>query len=696
MRPARTHDQSANRSTLRTSVAYRLLGACMAALPLSLSLSLPLASHAQTADPAGTGATQPAVIANISAPSHPQDPVFLAARDAAKRKDFAKLDQLADQLGDHPLQLWVEQWRWRARLLDRRYDGSRDAEVRDLLNRYPLQASTDLIRRDYLTSLLRRKDGAGFDAEAARAPLPDDAQIQCFAARQQVLRGDDANQGLKTLMRAKELGDGCVALAEQLAEAGKLNARDLLDRIRAATEMNALGSARSLSALMPSAAAALQAAIGTPDKVLAQGIDGAASQEAAVLAIIRVARETPHDAARKLQKIAGQLTREQRSVAWLQISQAAARKLIPDAAGWAAQAEDPQTRITDDGLGWVIRAALRERQYPLVLATYQRMTEDGQRDPTWTYWAGRAHAEAGRQEQARTLYTRISDGWDFYHLMARDELGLPLAVPAPSTPASVDEVLAFARQESVRRAWHLLSLGVRPEGVWEFNANLKGLNDRQLLAAAEAGKRAGFLDRMISAADRTKQEHDFTMRYPRPLREVLTPAAHREGLSSHWVYGLIRQESRFVTNARSVVGASGLMQLMPATARQVAKQLGLDPAAATQVDDPTMNAKLGTAYLRSVADQLDQSPMLASAAYNAGPGRPKNWRANLAQRIEGAAFAESIPFHETRDYVKRVIANAALYAATHEGKSLSIRKLMGDVGPDGAQGLKALCCSVGQ
>ena len=180
-------------------------------------------------------------------------------------------------------------------------------------------------------------------------------------------------------------------------------------------------------------------------------------------------------------------------------------------------------------------------------------------------------------------------------------------------------------------------------------------------------------DRAINTADRTLEQHDFSLRYLAPYRDAVKQHAAQLNLDEAWVYGLIRQESRFIVDAKSRVGASGLMQLMPATAQWVAKKLGLKDWRWSQVTEVDTNVSLGTWYLRHVLDTLDGQPVLASAAYNAGPGRARAWRSGTA--IEGAIYAETIPFNETRDYVQKVMANATYYAHTlgHQVQTLKQR-----------------------
>ena len=159
----------------------------------------------------------------------------------------------------------------------------------------------------------------------------------------------------------------------------------------------------------------------------------------------------------------------------------------------------------------------------------------------------------------------------------------------------------------------------------------------------------------------------------------MRPAAKSQSLDDAWVYGLMRQESRFVTNAKSSAGASGLMQLMPATAKWVARKIGLKDFHQGQVNDTETNLLLGTTYMRMVMESLDNHPVLASAAYNAGPGRARKWRAD--RPLEGAIYAETIPFNETRDYVKKVMSNSVYYSALFDGKPQSIKSRLGVIGP---------------
>ncbi len=167
-----------------------------------------------------------------------------------------------------------------------------------------------------------------------------------------------------------------------------------------------------------------------------------------------------------------------------------------------------------------------------------------------------------------------------------------------------------------------------------------------------------------------------------PHKQAVVERSKAIGLDPAYVYGLIRQESRFIVEARSGVGASGLMQVMPATARWTAKKIGLTGYKPQQLTERDTNIAIGTGYLKLVLDDFAGSMPLAAAAYNAGPSRPRAWRGQSgAPNLEAAIWAESIPFTETRDYVKKVLANTTIYAAMLSGKTQSLKAKLGKVGP---------------
>jgi soluble lytic murein transglycosylase len=220
---------------------------------------------------------------------------------------------------------------------------------------------------------------------------------------------------------------------------------------------------------------------------------------------------------------------------------------------------------------------------------------------------------------------------------------------------------------------------LRSDATLEWNWTIQDFSDTQLLAAAELARQMEWYDRAIGTAERTRELHDFELRFLAPYRELARQAASDNDIDEAWVYGLMRQESRFINVARSNVGAAGLMQIMPATARWIAQRLGIKRFNTSEMQDPARNIQFGAYYLKHVQTSLDGSPVLATAAYNAGPGRAQRWRS--AQPMEAAVYIESIPFTETRDYVKKVLSNAMYYAQRFGQSSVLLKDRLGMVPP---------------
>jgi soluble lytic murein transglycosylase len=233
----------------------------------------------------------------------------------------------------------------------------------------------------------------------------------------------------------------------------------------------------------------------------------------------------------------------------------------------------------------------------------------------------------------------------------------------------------------VRRAVKLAQLDMRPESQREWLYVVRGLPDEALLVAAEYARREGLYDRAINTAERTSTRHDFGLRYLMPFGPQFATAAQEHAVDAALLFGIARQESRFVADIVSSAGAVGLMQLMPPTAQWVAKQLKRSDFRPSQISDVAINTEFGAYYFRYWYDRLERLPALAAAAYNAGPGRAQAWR--VGAPLEGAVWVETIPFNETRDYVKKVLANAMIYARALDQTFVPLTARLGTVPPRG-------------
>ncbi len=605
------------------------------------------------------------------------DDAFLKARDAARSADSKQLEQLAPRFQGHLLEPYVQYWRLRARL------ETRDpAEIRAYLAANRDTPLSDYLRRDWLKLLGKNAQWEPFNAELP-ALVNDDLETTCYAL--QARTGSDTlalREARPLWFVARDLPGSCDPLFQALVAARQLSAEDIWTRIRLALEAGQVSLANRVAAYLPKGQApdarALSAILGNPTAQLSDArIDfkTRGGREATMFAVYRLARTSPQQAAAHWVKLAPRFSEEERSYVWGMLGYFGAMRHDPAALDWFAQASG----MSDLQLGWQVRAALRARRWPEVLAAIDAMTPKEAEDPAWRYWKARALKTQGRGSEATALLKPLSAEYHFYGQLALEELGGSVQAPAVAYKLNEEDIRSIAARPGIKRALELFRLDLRLEAVREWLWAIRGLSDRELLAAAEVARRNAIYDRAINTADRTVFEHDFGLRYLAPYRDQLKAAARQLDLDEAWVNGLIRQESRFIAQAKSRVGASGLMQLMPATAKWVAGKIGLKDWQSSQVNDVETNLSLGTYYLRHVLDSLDGSPVLASAAYNAGPGRARAWRGD--QSMEAAIYAESIPFNETRDYVKKVMANSSYYAHNFSQQLQSLKARIGVIEP---------------
>ena len=610
---------------------------------------------------------------------------LLEAREAFRKKDRQRLAALrATAVGErHPLAPWVDYWDLNTRLGTVQIE-----EVEAFYRRWPGSYVEDRLRNDWLLELGRRRDWTALAADYPRFRMNDDREVVCYALlADRMTTGKDVRaSGRDAWFAQREADEGCNLLATTLYEAKEIGPADAWRRARIAINNNRPRAARQAAFLVgPQAANEVADLSDNPARYLARHRPAAErqAQELATLALMRLAANDPDAAAAQLNGGWQETLRPELAAwAWAAVGKQAAMKLLPGAPGYYQQAAlltaKAGTEIdwTDDTLAWKARAALRSGsgtpRWQQVVQAINAMKPDEQRDPTWVYWKARALQALSRDStepaamlaQGHEMLESIAGQYHFYGTLAAEELGRPLSLPPQPAPLSAAERDAAAREPGLVRALLLISLGLRSEGNREWNFALRGMNDRALLAAANLGCERELWDRCINTSDRTRSEIDMTQRFPMPFRNEMLARAREIGIDPGYVYGLIRQESRFITDARSGVGASGLMQVMPATARWTARKIGLS-FTPDMITDRDVNIRIGTSYLKLVLDDLSGSQPMAAAAYNAGPGRPRKWREG--PRLEPAIWIENVPFGETRDYVKKVMSNATFYTALLAG-----------------------------
>ena len=605
-----------------------------------------------------------------------QDDAFLELREAARKPDPALVNSLAGELAGYPVPSYVEYYRLRTRI-----ETATEAEILGFIERYRNSAIADRLRNDWLLVLARRGHWATFDREYPLFQLKDDFQLKCYELVSAANRGENVAARARILLDVpRRNNEGCFTLVSVLSKNGQFTSDDTWFQVRTAAEGSPARFVGRLGGIAGAQPTEMSKALEMPAATLSRGPgQSRASREAFILALGQTAKKNHKKAAEALKKAKGNLSQKEQAAAWAQIALPVSLLLSPDALGFWKKAEGAP--LSGHAQAWRARMALRALDWKALDKWIDEMPQHLKNDETWVYWKGRAQQQFGNTEKARRLYASIAGQMNFYGQLALEELGGKITAPRAAAPVTEREVAAMAGNPGFLLSLKFFTLNLRFEAIREWNWQLRGMTDRQLLAAAEFARRNGHLDRMINTSDRTKEEFLFSQRFPMPFKDNMKEATQKLALDVNWIYGLIRQESRFIMDARSSAGASGLMQLMPATAKIVARQIGFTEYSPKEINSLETNILLGTTYMRMMMDTFSQSEPLASAAYNAGPGRPRAWRQRLTRAVEGAIFAETIPFSETRDYVKKVMSNAVYYAAYTEGRPQSLKARMGRVAP---------------
>ena len=618
------------------------------------------------------------------------DDTLLEMQQAFRKGDRKKLEQLLPAVRGHALEPWAAYWELKARLNE-----ATSQEVQAFMQRYAGSYQEDRLRNDWLLLLGQRREWGQFADLHPHYRMSDDREVRCYALLIGQIKGtapasaaDDVRSNWYAL---RDADDGCTHAAGELYSYKKLSALDIWRKARLGAEANRSRVVRAaVEIVAPEVLTQLKEVLDAPSKyLLARNMAGSrVRQELVLLALIRLASGDPDSAAHQLDsKWSEYLSAEERNWAWGVIGKSAAQKLSGSAHGYFSNVTR-NSHLNDDLLGWKVRAALRAGQWKAVGNVVDAMGAEARQDSTWVYWKARAMlatkpSEADRAE-ARQLLEGIAGTRGFYEQLALEELGQRITVPPAPAPLTAEEKAAARANPGLNRGLYAILLGLRSEGVreWNYTTNLHtpgGMADRDLLAAADFACQREVWDRCINTSERTKTVTDMAQRFPMPFRAAVVERAQGIGLDPAYVYGLIRQESRFIMDARSHVGASGLMQVMPATARWTARKIGLTGFTADQITDRDTNITIGTAYLKLALDDFAGSMPMAAAAYNAGPGRPRSWRNGPV--LDAAIWAENVPFAETRDYVKKVLANTTNYAAMLTGQPQSLKARLGTVGP---------------
>ena len=600
-----------------------------------------------------------------------QREAFRAAHTVAERGDWTEAEKHASVLESYVL--WPD---LRATYLRTQLD-SADAEVRGYLDRFGRLKPARELRYRYALHLGAEERFEDFlDLYEQNYATLGEPTLDCLAAVAQNRLGDRRSaieMGKDLWLTGRNQVKQCDALFGDLRKSGTLD-KDLYSaRFKLAIEAREFGLAR----------------------YLARSIDGDTLAEANRWLRAHNDPETflaRADVSLRTETYRGQLAHAARRLGYREPLRAMAhwRRLSQDiafspdqdadirqyAALWAARRRLPEARELLDALPpaavnrevrrWTIRVALREQDWRRVLEDIAALVEDESTREEWRYWAGIAHEHLGEEAQSTRILTELAEERSYYGFLAADHLGTDYAF-APS-PVAADErtIRDLDARADIRRARELFHVGLEGRARSEWDEAIRDLSVDEKTQAAVLAHRWNWHSRAIATAAAVGEYDDLDVRYPLPHREAFRRSSGSAGVRESWAYGIARSESLFMRDVRSSAGAIGIMQLMPSTGRDTARSLRYPYQGRATLTDPSSNIRLGTEYLASMHERFDQHPVLATAAYNAGPHRVANWLQDGP--ADARIWVETIPFNETRSYVRRVLAADVIFHWRLTGK----------------------------
>ncbi|NNN23981.1 MULTISPECIES: transglycosylase SLT domain-containing protein [Pseudomonas] len=592
-----------------------------------------------------------------------QRQMYDEAQKALARNDSGPYFRYQSALADYPLQPYLAYDE-----LTNRLKSASNAEIERFIEQHGDLPQINWLKLRWMRQLADQGDWNTF--VRYYDPKMNFTELDCLYGQYQLGHGNKA-EGYATAEKLWLVGkpqpDACDTTFAMWQADGQLTEEKVWKRLKLAAEKGNYSLATVLSKRLPTLGSqgALMVNVAQNPAQLSQttrfGARDHATADVVGLGLRRLAKQDPEKAITLLDYYSSVLpfsSDEKVSIA-REIGLSLARRYDPRALPMMVK-YDPQLR-DDTVTEWRLRLLLRlgrwEDAYELTRALPPSLAETNR----WKYWQARSLQLAQPQnKQAVSLYKPVADERDFYGFLAADRINAPYQLNNRPVSPDAGTMQRVRNAPSTRRALEFYARGEIINARREWYHAARHLSHDELLAQAKIAYDMQWYFPAIRAISQAKYWDDLDIRFPMAYRNTLVREARNRGLHSSWVFAITRQESAFMSDARSGVGATGLMQLMPATAKETSRKFGIPLASPQQLIVPDVNIQLGAAYLSQVHGQFNGNRVLATAAYNAGPGRVRQWLKD-ARHLAFDVWVETIPFDETRSYVQNVLSYAVIY-----------------------------------
>lgn len=624
------------------------------------------------------------IVLNPATAATSQRSSFLAAEQAYSRGDLGLYHSLKPGLKDYPLYPYLEY-----RELKKRLDTASSSEVSKFLKNYSGSGPAYLLRARWLSRLAA--EGRWVEVIKSYDKRDDSDKLRCLVL-DALIHTDNSDLAYshteEVWLHGDALPDACDSVFESWRKAGNMESILVWKRIELAMKSGHVKLAGHLGKYLSAADKKwLNRWIHmrkSPSKALSS-LSGSHPFKAEIIGygLRRLGNRNPEEALLRWKQLMkkGDYSADDRC----EIDQGLAQALYTEA-GKKAYSFYLKTGTCSNHPALLqarLRAALLRQDWKQLLTWIDAMPDELRKQQLWRYWKARALEQTGYTAAATALFNSIVKDRSFYAYLASDHISAPYKYAHEKTPVDIAEISRMRNDAAMLRMRELQQLGRHVDLRREWRQQMQLLDESAMQAAAVVFNTWGMLDRAIFTLSKSDSWDDMEIRFPLEHRNLVEEYAHLRGIDVSWAYAILRQESAFMAEIKSTAGAHGLMQLLPATARQVARQYKMKSPSVSDLSAPATNIALGTGYLGMMMEKFSRSMALSTAAYNAGPGAVKKWLKHRPDNkpLSADIWVELIPYEETRKYVKRVMTYATIYDMRLGVEQMTISDRLGVIPP---------------
>jgi len=585
---------------------------------------------------------------------------FVAARNALRQGHNKQFRKLAKGLTDYPLYPYLEYWD-----INRNLKAASAEKINDFLQRNGDLPSSKRLKNSWLKKLAKQ---GKWQLLVANYSPTSNTELECYYRRGLYKSGNKAAafDGLEKLwLVGKSQPRACDPLFTTWQDGGHLTSELAWQRIVLALNNGEIYLARYLEKFLNKQqrqwSEVWRDIHRHPEKILKHK---RLQQDIAIVRTIlahgvrRMARSNPSKAAQMWDKLVMEFSFSETDFSKTEnyIAVRLARKQAPEAVHWLKNVDGDDEKVRE----WRILSAINQDNWDDAIFWFYQLQQEEQQSLRWRYWLARALEQTGKPNRAQLIYVELAKSRDYYGFMAADRIDIEYSFENRPLQFSAEELAEVENLPRMIRAREFYLLDDTLYASREWYATIKEMDNNDSQKVAKIVHDWGWHARAIHSLGQARYLDDLEIRFPTAHLKQINSNASKQKVDPSWAYAIVRQESAFASDARSPVGAMGLMQIMPNTGKLIARDLNTRWKSKLQLLDVNTNIRFGISYLRKVMNRFDDNTVLATAAYNAGSQRVKGWLPKDEQ-ISPDRWIENVPFKETRNYLKQVLAFSAIY-----------------------------------